>query len=78
MNDRLSAEVNRLVTPEELRDALSSPLGDAEREEALALLRWFTRRYPTAEQRLGYVRHAYSRWRRTVLPSDAADAEPRR
>jgi hypothetical protein len=34
------------------------------REEVLALMRWFTRWYPSGAARLAYVRQAYRRWRR--------------
>jgi hypothetical protein len=53
----------RLVSPEELRRALEDPIPPDEREEVVALRRWFTTRYPTAEARLAYVRQAYARWR---------------
>ena len=39
-------------------------MSDAEREEILSLVRWFTRRYPTAGERLAYAREAYARWTR--------------
>jgi len=54
---------DRPVTPAELRLALEEPIGADEREEVLALVRWFTRRYPTPADRLAYVRQAYARWR---------------
>lgn len=56
--------VNRRVTAQELRDALESPLSVEERQHTLDLVQWFTRRYPTCEERLAYVRQAYLRWRR--------------
>jgi hypothetical protein len=55
--------VNRLVTREELERALNRDIPAAEREEVEALIRWFTRRYPTPEERLAYVRQACARWR---------------
>ena len=60
----------RKVSGEELRLALERPLGEDERNEILALVRWFTRRYPTGADRLAYVRQAYARWqsRLTVNP----------
>jgi hypothetical protein len=60
--DRISRLVDRRVSSAELREALEAPLSDAEREEILALARWFTRRYPTGAARLAYVRRAYARW----------------
>ncbi|MBI4262783.1 MAG: hypothetical protein HY657_00255 [Acidobacteria bacterium] len=60
----VAKEIDRLVTAEELREALDRPIGPEEREEVLSLVRWFTTRYATAEARLAYVRRAYERWQR--------------
>jgi hypothetical protein len=57
--------VNRLVSRDELRSALESPIPADERDEVLALVRWFTRRYPSPRDRLAYVRRAHARWRRS-------------
>jgi hypothetical protein len=54
----------RLLTPEEARAALAVPVSDSEREEVLAAVRWFRRRYPAPLERLAYVRRAYRRWTR--------------
>ena len=35
---------------------LDTPISHAERKEVLALVAWFTRRYPTPAERLAYVR----------------------
>jgi hypothetical protein len=59
--DRL---IGRLVTKEEVRAALEAEIESVEREDVLALVKWFTTRYPTAEERLAYVRQAYARWQR--------------
>ena len=59
---RLIAVAERRLTPHEVREALAIPLTDSEREESLSLIRWFRRRYPTAGERLAYVRRAYRRW----------------
>ena len=64
MNERIAREIDRPVTREELHAELRRSIRDEEREEVLALVRWFTRRYPTGEERLAYVRRAYRRWRR--------------
>lgn len=53
---------DRRLSPEEFRAALAIPLGDAEREETIALIDWFCKRYPTPAERLAYVRRAYRRW----------------
>jgi hypothetical protein len=64
MNERVAAEVDRELTPEEARAYLDHPVTSDQREEVLALVRWFTRRYPTPAARLAYVRRAYARWTR--------------
>lgn len=50
---------------------------DLEDISLLRLVRWFTSRYPTAEQRLAYVRQAYARWaalrRERVPDGDSPD-----
>jgi len=61
--DAIAREVNRVVSEEELREALAHPISPAEREDVSALIRWFTTRYATPEARLAYVRQAYARWR---------------
>ena len=55
---------NRTVSDEELRAALGVPLSPEERAQTLSLVDWFCRRYPTAADRLRYVRRAYARWTR--------------
>ena len=57
---------NRRLEPAEVRAYLEAPITDAERDEVLALARWFRRRYPTPIERLAYVRRAYARWQRTL------------
>jgi hypothetical protein len=61
-------EIERLVSVDELRHALQRSLGESECEEVLSLVRWFTRRYPSPEERLRYVRRAYRRWQQTARP----------
>ena len=61
---RARAYAERRLSREELAAAEAIPISDAEREETLALIRWFRRRYPTAAERLAYVRRKYARWRR--------------
>lgn len=50
------------LSTEEFLRRVSEPMSDAEREDALALVAWFTRRYPTGAERLAYVRRAWRRW----------------
>lgn len=57
---------NRRLGPDEVREYLDAPVTDAERDEVLALVHWFRRRYPTPLERLAYARRAYARWQRTL------------
>ncbi len=65
MTDRLREATHRVVTAQEAHDYLESPVSEREREDVLALARWFRRRYATPADRLAYVRRAYARWRQT-------------
>ena len=56
---------DRTLEPGEARAYLDAPVSDAERDDVLALVRWFECRYPTPAERLAYVRRAYARWQRT-------------
>ena len=56
----------RTLEPAEAREYLEAPITQAERDEVLALVRWFRRRYPTPAERLAYVRRVYARWQRTL------------
>lgn len=62
----LAAFHERSLGPEEARAYLEAPIGEVERDEVRALIRWFRQRYPTPAARLGYVRRTYARWRRTL------------
>jgi hypothetical protein len=57
---RLRAFSERQLSAEEVRAALVQPIGEAEEEETLSLIRWFRRRYSTQAERLAYApaRHA--------------------
>ena len=65
MTERLREATHRVVTAQEARDYLESPVSEREREDVLALVRWFRRRYATPADRLAYVRRAFVRWRQT-------------
>jgi len=65
MTDRLRATAHRIVSAQEAHDYLESPVSESEREDLLALVHWFRRRYATPADRLAYVRRAYARWRQT-------------
>jgi hypothetical protein len=58
----LAEIADRPLTDEEVRAYLAVPVSDEQREEILALVDWFCRRYPTPAERLAYVRRAYRRW----------------
>lgn len=52
--------LERELTPEEFDARVRRSLADEERARELGdLIAWFTRRYPTAEERLAYVRRKY-------------------
>ena len=58
----LEAFRDRRLEPAEARAYLDAPVTEIEREDVLALVRWFRRRYPAPLERLAYVRRAYARW----------------
>jgi hypothetical protein len=66
VNSPIAAAVGRELSAEEARVYLDQPIAPEEREEILALVRWFTTRYPTPALRLAYVRRAYARWTRAT------------
>ncbi len=66
---RLAELANRRLSVEEWRAQVAVPLTPDEIEHTLALVRWFRGRYPTAADRLAYVRRAYARWQRSAEPS---------
>jgi hypothetical protein len=47
-----------LATPEEIAAALQPPT-EEERAAVLDLVRWFSRRYPTYEERARYIRRKW-------------------
>jgi hypothetical protein len=63
LRERIHALAERRVSLDEVREALNDPILEAEREEVVSLIRWFTARYPTPLERLAYVRRAHRRWR---------------
>jgi hypothetical protein len=60
---RAAAIANRRLSRRELERALQIPIGEDEARNTLRLIRWFSRRYPTAIERLAYIRRAHKRWR---------------
>ena len=61
--DALVNTIDRQVSADEVRRELARSISAEERDDVLALVRWFTTRYPSPESRLAYVRAAYARWR---------------
>jgi hypothetical protein len=59
--DTLQAIVESEVSADEARAYLETPISSTERDDVIALVRWFTRRYPTGAERLAYVRRAHQR-----------------
>jgi hypothetical protein len=64
--EALERESERSLSAKDARAYLAAPVSDVERDDVLALVEWFCRRYPTPLARLAYVRTAYARWRRTA------------
>jgi hypothetical protein len=64
----IRALAERRLSPEEFAACANAPISDDERREALSLIEWFTRRYPTPTERLAYARKAYARWARAMPP----------
>ena len=63
--EEVGRQAQRQLSANEFAAYVQAPMGAEEREEILSMIRWFTRRYPTAAQRLAYARRAYRRaaWR---------------
>ena len=59
---RIRKLTERRLSVEEVGRYLGAPISSREREETLALVKWFKSRYPTPAERLAYVREAYRRW----------------
>lgn len=64
--------------PVEEFDRRLAAFTDEEREEALALIRWFTRRYPTPKERLDFARRMFEQWTRPtqILPRAGSPPGP--
>ena len=65
---KLADLASRQLAAAEWRARIAIPLRPDEIEHTLSLVRWFVRRYPTAADRLAYVRRAYARWQRAASP----------
>ena len=68
--------LDRTLPADEFQRLLAIPLTDAEREDTRALVRWFTRRYPTPAERFAYIRRARARWLGRALRPGPASHPP--
>jgi hypothetical protein len=59
----IAAQVEASLPVEEFDRRLRA-FTEEETEEALALIRWFLRRYPTPKDRLDFARRMYDQWTR--------------
>lgn len=50
------------LSPEEFEKRARAPLSEAEAQEIAELYQWFTRRYPTAKERLAYARRKFRQY----------------
>lgn len=64
MREQLAREEERVLTAEEFNARASVPMTDYEREDFEGLVRWFTRRYPTAGERMRAMRRRMQQLRR--------------
>jgi len=60
--DELRADSERRLSAAEFNAYVDAPMSDFEREEIDANIAWFTRRYPTPEARLAWLRRTYAMW----------------
>ncbi len=63
---RVHALAERRLSPEEFEAYVRAPMSDAEREEILASVAWFMKRYPTPGERLAAARRAYAQWAKSI------------
>ena len=59
---RVRELAERRLSAEEFDAYVRAPMSDAEREEILASVAWFMKRYPTPGERLAAARRAYAQW----------------
>jgi hypothetical protein len=59
----IAEQAARRLSPEEFRFYVEAPVSEWERENAAALITWFTTRYKTPLERLAYARRAQARSR---------------
>src|SRR5258705_7263037 len=65
-----SPELSNLIaarlSPEEFERRVRIPLSDTEAQEIAELIDWFSRRYPTAKERLAYARRKFHQYTRAL------------
>ena len=74
-SQELSEEVRRIwereLSPEEFHRQVAAAIADEEdMQQQAELCAWFSRRYPTASERLRYARRKYAEWTRRP-PNDS-------
>ena len=57
----IAEQAARRLSPEEFQSYVEAPVSEWERENAEALITWFTTRYKTPLERLAYARRAQAR-----------------
>jgi len=60
--DRVRKIADRKLSAEEFDAYVHAPMSEAERQEILASVAWFTKRYPTPGERLAAARRACQQW----------------
>ncbi len=72
LHPAIAALAEARLPDDEFERRIAAPLSDDELRETEALVRWFTRRYPTAKERLDYyARRKFEEWTRpaTITPA---------
>jgi hypothetical protein len=62
--ERIQKLTERELSPEDFDAYVNAPMTQEEREEILASVAWFRKRYPTPGERLAAARRAYQQWAR--------------
>jgi hypothetical protein len=63
------------ISPEEFDRRARAPLSEAEAREVAELYQWFTRRYPTAKERLAYARRKFRQYAAAAGKTSSGDAD---
>jgi hypothetical protein len=64
--ERVRQLAERRLSAAEFNAYVNAPMTDAERDEILASVAWFRRRYPTAAERLAAARRACKQWTQSM------------